>query len=170
MDKILGGVWGAVQEGIIQGLTQPTANKTTNQAGNPPPNLYSALNQPVTWNQTGQGVVNSLPFGGQGPYVIRSKLTGRALDVSLTNDWGNWVGDLIIYNYVAGKNQQFTFEPVDGNHFYIRCVKTGQVLDSNFAGHAPDKQMSNGARVRQNEQTGANSQKWRFQEVEPGLG
>lgn len=45
------------------------------------------------------------------PYVIRSKLSGRCLDISQSDDWGNQRGDLIIYDYVGGPNQQFYIIP-----------------------------------------------------------
>jgi|JI6StandDraft_1071083.scaffolds.fasta_scaffold51342_3 hypothetical protein len=94
------------------------ANQQLNPGFNPSP--YANSNVPGNWVQNamgggeyGMGQPGQGPFhlGGQGPYVIRSKLTGRCLDISQTNDWGNKIGDLIIYNYVGAKNQQFQLEP-----------------------------------------------------------
>lgn len=153
-------------------------NPQFNAGFNPSP--YAHSNIPGEWNQqpnaysaynTGQGPYH---LGGQGPYVIRSKLTGRCLDISQTNDWGNQVGDLILYNYVGGKNQQFQLEN-NGQDITIRCVKSGKVLDSLFEGNRPvntsDNTFSNivsGPRVRENTANGSNGQRWRFQETAPG--
>ena len=86
-----------------------------------------------------------------GPYVIRTKLSGRALDVSNTDDWGNVRGDAIIYKYVGGKNQQFYIQP-EGDFVVFKCVKSGKVLDADFKGEPlPNKGSSivyGGVRVR----------------------
>lgn len=39
------------------------------------------------------------------PFAIKTKLSGRCLDVCQTNDHGNHQGDLIIYDYLGSPNQ-----------------------------------------------------------------
>lgn len=41
------------------------------------------------------------------PYVIKTKLSGRCLDICQSNDHGNHQGDLIIYDYVGSSNQMW---------------------------------------------------------------
>lgn len=112
--------------------------------------------------------------------MIRSKLNGRCLDVSQTNDWGNQRGDLIIYDYVGGINQQWHFIQ-QGPDFLIRSAQSGKVLDSHFAGHhhlnlnptslgSNITQMMYTPRIRENDYNGSFSQKWRIQEVGCGTG
>lgn len=145
-------------------------------------NPYANSNVPGNWNQNPQGwngapsvgQASEGPFhlGGQGPYVIRTKLTGRCLDVSQTHDWGNSIGDLIVYDYVGGKNQQFQLEP-DGQDLIIRCVKTGKVLDSTAEGIQSQVQdystsVIKPPRVRENNFNGTAGQRWRMQETSAG--
>jgi hypothetical protein len=119
-------------------------------------------------------------FGQQPTYVIRSQLNGRCLDVSQTNDWGNQQGDLIIYDYVGGLNQQWHIIR-DGPDFILRSAQSGRVLDSCFQGNKqlnlnPTSlgnnltQLFNTERVRINDFNGSFTQKWRIQEVAAGSG
>lgn len=126
------------------------------------------------------GQYQGFNFAQQPTYIIRSKISGRALDVSQTNDWGNQQGDLIIYDYVGGLNQQwYLFR--EGPDFSIRSAQSGKVLDSTFGGHNqvnlnPTSLGSNFTqyfgepRVRENEYNGSFAQKWRIQEAAPGSG
>jgi hypothetical protein len=102
-------------DNFIYGLQSGNQSKSSS---NPSPyaNYNLPYNSQNTFNNNPTNAVNygintnyQNPFhlGGQGPYVIRTKLTGRSLDISQTNDWGNQMGDLIVYNYVGGRNQQF---------------------------------------------------------------
>lgn len=119
-------------------------------------------------------------FGQQPTYIIRSKINGRVLDVSQTNDWGNQQGDLIIYDYVGGLNQQWHLVR-EGPDFVIRSAQSGKVLDTTYTGQhhlnlnptslgSNVTQFFNKPRVRENEYNGSFAQKWRIQEVAPGSG
>jgi hypothetical protein len=95
-----------------QNGNQSNPNSNSNPYGNFNPQQNpqgTSNNNPNTGANYGMNTNYQSPFhlGGQGPYVIRTKLTGRSLDISQSNDWGNQVGDLIVYNYAGGKNQQF---------------------------------------------------------------
>jgi hypothetical protein len=104
-------------------------------------------------------------LGGSGPYVFRTKLSNRCLDISQTNDWGNHSGDLIIYDYVGGTNQQFNLIP-EGDYVLIQCVRTSKVLDAYHQGEYPESMKE--VRVRENMYNGGYGQKWKFVEVKPG--
>jgi hypothetical protein len=126
------------------------------------------------------GQFTTFNFAQQPTYIIRSKINGRVLDVSQTNDWGNQQGDLIIYDYVGGLNQQWHLIR-EGPDFVIRSAQTGKVLDSTFSGEkhlnlnptslgSNVTQFFNQPRVRENEYNGSYAQKWRIHEVTPGAG
>lgn len=78
----------------------------SNQGSNQNQGNWTNSPNPYDTNPTNPYQGNTNQNAG-GALVIRTKLSGRSLDVSQSNDWGNQKGDLIIYDYLGAAHQQW---------------------------------------------------------------
>lgn len=90
-------------------------------------------------------------------YVIRSKNSGKALDVS----WGSKDNgaNVLQYTYHGYANQKWYIEKQQSGYYTIKCYATGKVLD--VQGLSCD----NGGNVQQWEYLGGANQEWSIENV-----
>lgn len=117
----------------------------------PQPNLASAI--PTTLRIAGG-------YSGPGVYMIRSKSSGKVLDVDVSWFRGGDNGQkLIQWTWHGGNNQQFAINDLPGGMVRITAVHSGKSLDVEAVSTA------DGARLQQWSPHGRGNQQFRLQPV-----
>lgn len=90
-------------------------------------------------------------------YVIKSKNSGKALDVS----WGSRDNgaNVLQYSYCGYANQKWYIERQSNGYYIIKSNTSGKVLD------VEARSMSNGGNVLQWEYKGGDNQEWKIENV-----
>lgn len=105
-----------------------------------------------TWNNNNNG-----SFKAGQLYVIKSKNSGKALDVS----WGSKDNgaNVLQYSYCGYANQKWYIERQSNGYYIIKSNTSGKVLD------VEARSMSNGGNVLQWEYKGGDNQEWKIENV-----
>lgn len=104
------------------------------------------------WNNS-----SSSGFDSNKLYVIRSKNSGKALDVS----WGSKDNgaNVLQYTYNGYANQKWYIQKQSNGYYTIKCYASGKVLD------IQGLSMDNGGNVQQWEYVGGENQQWIIENV-----
>ncbi len=115
----------------------------------------SSAQAPVVNNNNNNNNNGSFRAGQR--YVIKSKNSGKALDVS----WGSKDNgaNVLQYTYHGYENQKWYIERLSNGYYIIKSNTSGKVLD------VEARSMSNGGNVLQWEYKGGNNQEWKIENV-----
>ncbi len=141
--------------------TAPSSGNNNNQQNNNQQNNWNQQqnnNQQNNWNQQqNNNNNNGGSFQSGKTYVIKSKNSGKALDVS----WGSKDNgaNVLQYQYCGYNNQKWYIESVGNGYYAIKCANSGKCLEVSGAS------TSDGANVQQWDYYGGDGQQWKVESV-----
>lgn len=125
--------------------TKPTGSANTN------------TNTNTSYNNNNNNSNNNNPFRSGQRYVIKSKKSGKALDVS----WGSKDNgaNVLQYSYYGYDNQKWYIERLSNGYYIIKSNTSGKVLD------VEARSVQDGGNVLQWEYKGGDNQEWAIENV-----